>query len=128
MSSFPLPHWSGWSRLNAAIRIEEYTIGNVHIVRIEAPGLDPADELDVAVADHEVTVEVRPRLRAPTPTRSELPHTAAKRRITLPDNAIDDTLTATYDDEGILELRVNLTQPAPIARRVPIVVRSALVH
>ena len=73
MNPFALPQWSGWPRSNAVIRIEEYTIGYVHVVRIEAPGLDPAAELEVAVADHEVTIEVRPRLRTPTPTRSELP-------------------------------------------------------
>jgi HSP20 family molecular chaperone IbpA len=75
------------------------------------------------VADHEVTIEVKRPIRLPDPVDSEFDYQAARRTVTLPARARDETLRASYGADGILELTVETIRPAPIGRRVPIQLR-----
>lgn len=109
----------------AGLRTEEYEAGQLHVIRAELPGRDPG-EIQVMVADNEVTIEVRPKVRVPRAVHSEFALSPRRRTIMLPRGAKDDTLTATYDEAGILELTVQLQPPAPIGRCVP--VRVGLPH
>jgi HSP20 family protein len=90
------------------------------VVRAEVPGLDPARDITVVVADNDVTIEIRRPLYVPGGDDGFFHEPAIKRRIRLPRGARDETLTATYHADGILDLVVELPRPAPIGRVVPI--------
>jgi HSP20 family molecular chaperone IbpA len=84
------------------------------------PGLDPTRDITVAVADNDVTIEIR------RPGQDGLFHEPTiTRRIRLPRGSRDETLTATYHADGILELVVDLPRPAPIGRVVPVAVEPS---
>jgi HSP20 family molecular chaperone IbpA len=121
-----LPRWPIWPSHRSAIPIEEYSTPDTHVIRAQLPDLDPDGELAVMVADNEVTIEVQPQLRVPTPLTSEFERERGRRTIALPRGAKDETLTASYDDRGILQLTVAVARPVPIGRCVPIDRREPL--
>ena len=111
-----------WRRLGLAeaFPVEESRARSSYVVRAEVPGLDPVRDITVVVADNEVTIEVRRPLRGPGSDDGLFHEPAIKRRIQLPRGARDETLTATYHTDGVLELVVDLPRPAPIGRVVPV--------
>jgi HSP20 family molecular chaperone IbpA len=109
---------SGW--FDPEMPIEERVFGDRYLVRAELPGLDPATEISVMVVDNEVTIEIRRPVHLPGPADGEFHTEPVRRTLRLPRGANDDSLTAAYDDEGILELVVELTKPRVIGRSVPI--------
>jgi HSP20 family protein len=100
--------------------IEQFERSGHFVVRAQVPGLDPASEIGVMVADNEVTIEIRWPVRWPGPVDGAFHHEPVRRTILLPRGAKDETLTARYDRGGILELSVELTRPAVIGRMVPV--------
>jgi len=114
-----LPHWRGWPLLAEVIRVEEYPDGGSYVIRAELPGVDPARDISVMVADGELTIGVDRNQRFPGPCESEFHYGTAKRTIVLPRRARDETAAATYAD-GILEVRVEMTRPVPIGRTLTI--------
>ncbi len=109
---------SGW--FDPDVPIEERMSGDRYLIRAELPGLDPAREISVMVVDNEVTIEVRRPMHLPGPADGEFHEEPVKRTLRLPRGANDDSLTANYDDEGILELSVEIAKPRVIGRLVPI--------
>jgi HSP20 family protein len=109
-----------WWRLGPAesFPVEECRARSSYVVRAEVPGLDPARDITVSVADNDVTIEIRRPLAGPG--REDFHEPTITRRIRLPRGARDETLTATYHSDGILELVVDLPRPAPIGRVVPV--------
>jgi HSP20 family protein len=122
-----LPHWRGWPLLAHAMKIEEYEDENrdTYVIRAELPGLDPAMDLSVMIADGEITIDVRRTEPMPGRPESEFHYGRQRRAVLLPRRARDETASATYDNEGILEIRVAMARPAPIGREVPIHLRSS---
>jgi HSP20 family molecular chaperone IbpA len=114
-----LPRWRGWPFPDNAIRVEEYADNGSYVVRAELPGVDPAKDISVMVADGELTIGVDRKEPFTSGRESEFRYGRARRRLLLPRAAKDETTAATYDD-GILEVRVELTRPAPIGRTVPV--------
>lgn len=114
-----LPHWRGWPLLAEPIRVEEYAENGSYVVRAELPGVDPNRDISVMVADGELTIGVDRNQRFPGECESEFHYGTAKRTITLPRLAKDETAAASYAD-GILEVRVRLSRPAPIGRTLPV--------
>jgi HSP20 family molecular chaperone IbpA len=100
--------------------IEECRARSSYVVRAEIPGLEPGGDITVVVADNDVTIEVRRPLLGPERDDGVFHEPTVKRRIRLPRGARDETLTATYHADGILELVVDLPRPAPIGRVVPV--------
>lgn len=115
-----LPHWRGWSFVHEPIPIEEYAHNGSYVVRAELPGIDPITDITVMVADNEVTIDVKGRVRCPRPIDSEFRRGFVRRIVALPPGARDETLTAVYGGYGILELTVQTVRPAPIGRIVPV--------
>lgn len=114
-------HWRGWPLLTNAIKVEEYGDDDgFHVIRAELPGIDPATDLSVMVADGEVTIEVRRPQPVPAREESEFRYGRQTRTILLPRGAKDETAVATYGNDGILEVRVRMTRPATIGREVPV--------
>jgi HSP20 family molecular chaperone IbpA len=114
-----VPHWRGWPLLAEAIRVEEYAEDGSYVVRAELPGVDPANDVSVMVADGELTIGVERYQRFPGPCESEFRYGPLKRTIKLPRSAKDETAAASYAG-GILEVRVDLTRPSPIGRTVAV--------
>lgn len=114
------PHWRGWPLLHNPIQIEEYEADGHYVIRAQLPGVDPARDVAVMVADNEVIIDVTRPIHVPSPVDSEFRYGPVRRTVSLPRGARDDTLTASYDGDGILELTVEMTKPAPIGRIVPV--------
>jgi HSP20 family protein len=114
-----LPHWRGWALLDNAIRVEEYAENLSYVVRAELPGVDPARDISVMVADGELTIGVDRKAPLTSERESEFRYGRARRTLSLPRAAKEETTAATYD-HGILEIRVELVRPAPIGRTVPV--------
>jgi HSP20 family protein len=113
-----------WRRLGPAeaFAVEECRARSSYVVRAEAPGLDPARDITVVVADNVIIIEIRRPLYGPGRDDGLFHEPTVKRRIRLPLGARDETLIATYHGDGILELVVDLPRPAPIGRVVPVIV------
>jgi HSP20 family protein len=111
-----------WGRLGTvrSFPVEECRARSSYVVRAEVPGLDPARDITVVVADSDVTIEIRRPLHVPGCDDGFFREPPIKRTIRLPRGARDETLTATYHTDGILELVVDLPRPAPIGRIVPV--------
>lgn len=115
-----LPPWPGRGRASDSFPIEEYRDGVRYVVRAELPGLDPAKEIAVMVADNDVSIEVSRPVRLRGPANGQFHYGPVRRTVRLPRGAKDETVTATYGADGILEIVVELTKPVPIGRMVPI--------
>ena len=114
------PRW----RPAGGFPVEECRAPSSYVIRAEVPGLDPTRDITVAVADNDVTIEIRRPVRGPG--QDGLFHEpTVTRRIRLPRGSRDETLTATYHADGILELVVDLPRPAPIGRVVPVSVEPS---
>ena len=118
--AFEFPHWRGWPLLQNPIRVEEYADDGRWVVRAQLPGVRPDRDITVMVADNEVTIDVRHPIPSPGRLDSEFDDRRVRRTIMLPRGAKDETLTATYGGDGILELRVERVRPVPIGRTVPV--------
>jgi HSP20 family protein len=106
-----------WTR--NPIPIEEYEDDVRYVLRAELPGVDPARDIKVMVADGELTVEVDRIVRSHHRIRSEFRYGTFRRGVTLPRRARDETTTARYDN-GILEVSVRMVRTVPIGRTVPV--------
>jgi len=114
------PHWRGWPPGRSLIRIEEYAAGPRWVLRAELPGVRADSDITVMVADNEVTIDVRHPIGVVGTIESEFRAAPARRTVLLPRGVKDETMTATYGDDGILEISVERTRPVPIGRTVPV--------
>src|SRR5689334_14425261 len=112
----PRPFWE------PAIPLEVSTRDGHQVIRAQLPGLDPQREIGVMVADNEVTIEIRRPVHLPGPADGWFHEEPQRRTLILPRGAKDETLTATYDRRGILEIKVQLGFPVPVGRVVSIAV------
>jgi HSP20 family protein len=117
-----------WWRMGPAeaFPVEECRARSSYVVRAEVPGLDPARDITVSVADNDVTIEIRRPLPGPGREDGLFHEPTTTRRIRLPRGARDETLTATYHTDGILELVVDMPRRAPIGRVVHVQVDPIL--
>jgi HSP20 family molecular chaperone IbpA len=114
------PRRWGWPPRRSSIRIEEYGRDGRWVVRAELPGVRPDRDITVMVADNEVTIDVRHPIGGVGTIESEFSCAPARRTVLLPRGVKDETLTATYRDDGILEISVERIRPVPIGRTVPV--------
>jgi HSP20 family protein len=100
------------------IRVDEYRDGDTLVIRAEIPGIDP--EKDVELTVHEGMLSIRAERRVEENrqdkgyTRSELHYGTMTRTLPLPEGVDESSVTADYQD-GVLEVRVPIPQPAPAA-------------
>jgi HSP20 family protein len=126
MAAVPTP-WRGLLNLlgralhppSGPFAIEEYDEGGTYVVRAELPGLNPAKQVSVVVADDELKIDVDRFPEHVDQARSEFWYGPCSRTVTLPWGARCETATARYDN-GILEVTVEVAKRAPIGRTVPI--------
>jgi HSP20 family protein len=114
-----------WDDLLATskIRVEEYEDDDVYIIRAEAPGINPDEDVDLTLNDSVLRLDVRRRHKKKDEKRkrhmSEFSYGSFTRIITLPRRASVKNVTAEYED-GVLEVRVPLNGGDENSHRVPI--------
>lgn len=117
------PDWSGWWPDDADLKVEEFEDGDRFVVRVEVPGIDPDQDVELTVSDHTLRLRVERKVEEETTTkdgyRSEFRYGAYARTIPLPAGAADEDVEATYND-GILEVRVPFDKEGSSVQKIPI--------
>lgn len=109
----------------AWLRTEEYLDDATLVVRVELPGIDPDQDVDISIAEGVLRITARREEKSEHKDkqsyRSEFRYGSFERLIPLPEGSTDSDVTATYED-GVLEVRVPRTEPpVPRPRKVPVV-------
>ena len=117
----PDSDWTEWPPIGTcfdshAMRVEETEEPGCLIVRAELPGIDCDTDLFVQVREH--MLDIRAQRAAANPTssgrvrRSEFQHGRFWRAMSLPEDAHESGLEASYEN-GIVEVRVPLGDAPP---------------
>lgn len=105
------------------IRVEEYQEDDVYVIRAEAPGIDPEEDIELTINDAVLRLDIRRRQKKKEEKRkrhrTEFTYGSFTRIITLPRTASEKNVTAEYED-GILEVRVPLNGEDADTHHVPI--------
>jgi HSP20 family protein len=102
------------------VRIEDYIDeGGQYVLRAELPGIDPAKDVTVTVADGVLTVKAERQDGIKEEHRSEFRYGVFVRTIALPAGADENDIAATYTD-GILEVRIGMRAAKPEPRQIPV--------
>ena len=101
------------------MRIEDEVTEDHYELRAEIPGIDPANDVHITVADGQLTVKAERSERADVNSRSEFSYGSFLRTVTLPAEANQEEITANYR-RGILTVRVPLAQSPANTREIAI--------
>ena len=124
-----LPEWPDWPEWfgGERLRVEEFVEDDTLVVRVEIPGVDASEDIDIEVDRGRLRIsatrEQREETKDDTSFRSEFRYGSFSRTIDLPPGTDPDEVSATYDD-GILEVRVPYSEPASERTRVAITPRT----
>jgi len=115
------PSLMGWRPMASlqAIRVEDFVDGDDYVVRAELPGIDPDNDVEITVQGGVLTIRAERKEETSDKNRSEFRYGSFVRSVHLPDGANEDTVRAAYKD-GILTVRVALTQPSADAKKITI--------
>jgi HSP20 family protein len=107
----------------AAIRVEEFQDDDQLIVRAEAPGVNPEDDIEVTVTEGMLRIMVQRKKESKQEGkrhyRSELQYGSFVRTIALPAGATDTDVKADYRD-GVLEVKIPLNGAQAKTKKVAI--------
>lgn len=99
--------------LDAWLRVEEYRESGSLVVKAEAPGIDPDNDVDITLAGSQLQITVRREERSEHKEkegyRSEFRFGTFSRTVSLPAPVNQEDIRASYTD-GVLEVRVQLTE------------------
>jgi HSP20 family protein len=105
------------------MRIEEFTEDGHYVVRAELPGVDPEKDVEVTVHNGLLTIKAERREEQREGQHTEFRYGTLTRTMTLPAEADENDVSATYAD-GILEVRVSLSAtPTERTKRIPVTKR-----
>jgi HSP20 family protein len=105
-----------------SIPIEQYSDAASYVVRLEIPGVDPEQDLTVAVQTGTLSVHAERRHTGPEDQRSEFRYGSFSRCIALPLGADISDVSATCHN-GILAVRIGMrSEHDQDARRVQVTV------
>ncbi|MDH3753305.1 MAG: Hsp20/alpha crystallin family protein [Acidimicrobiia bacterium] len=122
------PTWLGthWpDRLmgdTGGFRVEEYMDDDELVIRGEIPGVDPKEDIEIAVDSGRLCVRAEREEKSESHDggyRSEFRYGSFERILTLPEGAEPDDISATYTD-GILEVRVPVDKDASTSKRIAV--------
>ena len=105
---------------NNLLRMEDETRDGLYLVRVELPGVDPIEDIEVTVRDGQLTIKAERNQTDDTNGRSEFSYGSFARTILLPVGADEDEIHATYD-RGILTVAVTLSDDAPVEKHVEVI-------
>ena len=112
-SLFPMP------AMMRGVRIEEFSDDDKYVIRAELPGVDPAKDVKVEVANGMLTISATRQQEEHDGARSEFHYGTLTRRVLLPDGADEKAVVARYT-AGILEVTVPISAKSAEARTVTI--------
>ncbi len=112
---------AGGGRRESPLRVEEYAEENARVIRVELPGIDPANDVEISVSNGllHIRVERRETAAIKQSYRSEFHYGSLTRSVPLPAGASGDDIGAEYTD-GILQVRVPVGEQPPPGQRIPI--------
>jgi len=116
---------SPWTMLRPAashpMRVEDYVKDGTYVLRAELPGVDPEKDVEVTVSRGILMISARRQEETGGTHRSEFRYGAFARSVTLPEDADEDHIRASYGS-GILEVVVTLKDepPGEALRRIPV--------
>jgi HSP20 family molecular chaperone IbpA len=116
------PMWAGLRPFfdTQLIRLEDEIRDGHYVVRAELPGLDPAKDVDITVHDGVLTIKAERGEEKKSKRRSEFSYGSFVRSVTLPTDANEDDIKATYD-KGILTVSVAVPeQVAPSEKHIAV--------
>jgi HSP20 family protein len=93
--------------LGQPIKVEEYVEDDHYMIRAELAGIDPEKDVEITVGSGYLTIRAERSDRIESKHRSEFRYGSFSRTLTLPVNADEDAVTASYRD-GILTISVGL--------------------
>jgi HSP20 family protein len=91
------------------IRVDEFRDGDTEVIRAELPGIDPAEDVELTVADGVLRIKAERRVDETSEekgyTRHEMRYGAMTRTLPLPEDVQEKDISASYKN-GILEVRI----------------------
>ena len=104
---------------NCLVRCEDEINGGRYVVRAEMPGVDPGKDIDITVRDGQLSIKAERTEKKDFDGRPEFSYGSFVRTVSLPADADEDNIEATYD-KGILTVSVAVSEPKPAERRVQV--------
>ncbi len=77
------------------------------ILRLEIPGVDPEEDIDIILEDDVLTIDAQREERHEEESRSEFRYGRLQRCVSLPQGIDEDDISAAYVD-GILEIAITM--------------------
>ncbi|MCX4095856.1 Hsp20/alpha crystallin family protein [Nocardia sp. alder85J] len=112
-------HFPPTTRGAHLLRVEDAVEDGHYVVRAEIPGIDPAEDVDVSVREHQLTIKAERTEQHEDKGRSEFSYGSFYRAVTLPPGADEEAVEASYA-KGILTVSVPLHEPAEQIRKVEV--------
>ncbi|RDH80018.1 Hsp20/alpha crystallin family protein [Mycolicibacterium moriokaense] len=104
---------------NHLLRLEDEAKEGLYEVRAELPGIDPIEDVEVTVHDGRLTIKALRTRTSETNGLSEFSYGSFSRTVTLPADADEDDITATYD-RGILTVSVPLAGAEAVEKQIEV--------
>jgi HSP20 family protein len=130
MRSLPMrrPFGLGWDWPGEdLIRVDEFREGSTEVIRAELPGIDPAKDVELTVADGVLRIRAERRTDEKSEDkgyiRHEMRYGSLTRTLPLPEGVQEGDISARYRD-GILEVRVPVAEPPEKSEPVKIAIQS----
>jgi len=130
MRSLPMrrPFGLGWDWPGEdLIRVDEFREGSTEVIRAELPGIDPAKDVELTVADGVLRIRAERRTDEKSEdkgyVRHEMRYGSLTRTLPLPEGVQEGEISARYRD-GILEVRVPVAEPPEKSEPVKIAIQS----
>ena len=89
------------------LRMEQTQRDGQLIIRLEIPGVDPDEDIDITLEDEVLTIDARREERREEESRSEFRYGRLQRCVTLPHGIDEEDISAAYVD-GILEIAITM--------------------
>jgi len=102
-----------------AIRVEEHLADGTYVLRVELPGIDPAEDVEITVTEGVLTLRAERGEGTTEKHRTELRYGAFARSVRLPAGAKGDEATAEYKD-GVLTITVPVPEEKAGTRTIPV--------
>ena len=107
-----------YTRRTGMIKVEDLVTDTEYVVRAELPGMDPAKDIQISLANGLLTIHAERKEEIHNHHRTEFRYGAFQRTVRLPVNADETKIVAKYTN-GILEITTPL-KPEPAAKQITI--------
>ncbi|MEU6541283.1 Hsp20/alpha crystallin family protein [Streptomyces sp. NPDC047000] len=101
------------------IRVEEHLEDGTYVLRAELPGIDPAEDVEITVAEGMLTLRAERTEKSTEKHRTEFRYGTFTRSVRLPAGARGDEATAEYKD-GVLTVTVPVPEKESGAKTIPV--------